>query len=597
MISSLYNYSIYARNNKLEGFPPFGMSIVKINYYLELNSNGDIVSFTPLSRTENDKKPNKRKEDIPYEFAPLQKGRSSGKVPYFLCDNNSYILGVDIKKIDIEVTKDSEEKRKLSSELHHSVLNSIDNEIAKAILRFFETWNPKENLNIIKEYFKNENKSVNIAFRVNGKKAIDNEEILKAWNSYYLNELSKNKTIGRCSITGEIGPISKTHGKIYNVDGANRAGSSLVSFNNSSFCSYGKEQGDNSPISEKVVEGYTSALNYLLKSSTNKFSEFKNIICWTESKGSEETLFNSLFFDFDEYNSLGSREILNIVNEISQGNNISLNGKTIDSSIYFNILGLAPANARIFVNLYYKNTFGNLIINIKKHYDRMELINAKLIKPYQIIDDLFPSNSKNIKFDLLSALISSIINDTRYPETIFYKIMIRIRADRKFCVYEKNTGEKRFDYSSRTSFIKAYLLKNSSNIKMKEVLTVELNKETTYLPYVLGKIFAVLEHIQIKALPEIGNTIKDRYFDGASSTPSVVFPTLLQLSQKHLSKLKKSEKSKTTAYFLENELTELISKISESFPTNLSLEDQGVFIIGYYHQKESFYKKQGDGEK
>lgn len=594
MISSLYNYSIYARNKKLDGFPPFGMSLVKINYYLELDLKGNIISITPLDRNGET------------EFSPLQKGRSSGKVPYFLCDNISYILGVDIIKLEkdeektltYEVTKDSEEKHNLSSKLHHTVLKSIDNEISKAILNFFEKCNPKENLNIFQEYFRNnKNKSVNIAFRVNGNKAINDEEILKAWNSYYLNELSKNKTIGRCSITGEIGPISKTHGKIYNVEGANPAGSSLVSFNNSSFCSYGKEQGCNAPISEKVVEGYTSALNYLLTSSTNKSAYYeRTFIYWAEKKGEEEVAINSLMFNKDNEKNSESRKLLDILKQVAQGNNITLNGKTLNSSIPFYILGLTPVNARIFVNLFYKNTFGNLIANIKKHYDRMELINAKMVKPYQIIYDIFPSNTKKYNFELLSQLIYSIINDTRYPETIFYKTMVRIRADRKFCVYEKNTGEKRFDYSSRTSFIKAYLLKNSSNIKMKEVLTVELNKETTYLPYVLGKIFAVLEHIQSKALPEIGNTIKDRYFDGASSTPSIVFPTLLQLSQKHLSKLKKSEKSKATYYFLEKELTNLLSNIVEPFPTNLSIEDQGVFIIGYYHQKESFFKKQGDEE-
>ncbi len=94
-----------------------------------------------------------------------------------------------------------------------------------------------------------------------------------------------------------------------------------------------------------------------------------------------------------------------------------------------------------------------------------------------------------------------------YPATLLDGIALRIRA-------ERNVSR------GQAAIIKAYYLRNSSNSKLKEVMTVELNEQSTYLPYVLGRLFAVLEAVQQSANPGINATIKDRYFNSASATPS-----------------------------------------------------------------------------
>ena len=110
-----------------------------------------------------------------------------------------------------------------------------------------------------------------------------------------------------------------------------------------------------------------------------------------------------------------------------------------------------------------------------------------------------------------------------------------------------------------------------------------LNEESNDVAYVLGRVFAVLESIQTDANPEIKSTIRDRYFNSACATPASVFPVLFKLKNSHIKKIERDKGYLKRKY--EDLLGELVNKL-ESYPKRLSLEEQGKFILGYYHQKQ-----------
>jgi CRISPR-associated protein Csd1 len=118
---------------------------------------------------------------------------------------------------------------------------------------------------------------------------------------------------------------------------------------------------------------------------------------------------------------------------------------------------------------------------------------------------------------------------------------------------------------------------------------VKLQDSSDYPPYILGRLFAVLERIQQRANPNINTTIKERYLDSATTVPFAVFPTILKLAEKHLKVIKRNNPEE--GLYLEKQLVQLNGRIHESYPKHLNLEEQGVFILGYYHQKQSFYEK------
>ena len=100
--------------------------------------------------------------------------------------------------------------------------------------------------------------------------------------------------------------------------------------------------------------------------------------------------------------------------------------------------------------------------------------------------------------------------------------------------------------------------------------------------YRCGRLLAVLEDIQRVAIPGAKATIVDRFFGTASSAPASVFGRLMRGAQPHLSKL---ERDNPNAYYaLQRRLEEVTTGLN-SFPRTLTLEEQGLFSLGYYHQR------------
>ena len=187
------------------------------------------------------------------------------------------------------------------------------------------------------------------------------------------------------------------------------------------------------------------------------------------------------------------------------------------------------------------------------------------------------SDSSQIS-NMAAAVLKAILSDSRYPASLYSDTLIRIRAEQGKVTW------------GRASIIKAYLIKNyAMDLKGEKYMGSDTdNKDRAYL---LGRLFSVLEAIQKEANPNINATITDRYFNSACSTPASTFPILVRLKNSHM---KKIERDKPTAkIYYEKLLSEIMGKL-ECFPHRLSLEEQGMFILGYYHQTQKRYEKKED---
>jgi CRISPR-associated protein Csd1 len=226
--------------------------------------------------------------------------------------------------------------------------------------------------------------------------------------------------------------------------------------------------------------------------------------------------------------------------------------------------------------------------NVQEHQQRLEIVHPAndfdTLPVWRLLNETVNQNTKDKSPSpgLSGELLRAILMNTPYPATLLNGVVLRIRAER-----EVTRG--------RAAIVKAYYLKHPNKKQIpEEVLTVSLNPDSTNVPYTLGRMFSVLEAIQSSANPGINTTIKDKYFNSASTIPATVFPTLINLAQKHLRKLKGTNGG--LAVFYEKQLAELSGSVGEAFPSRLSLPQQGAFQLGYYHQTAARYQKKEESD-
>lgn len=571
-----------------------GWGIAKVSHRILLDKEGHLCGIISARKKVQR---GKKETEVPCEMCvPLPVTRSSGVKANFLCDNSSYFLAVDAKG-KVQRTIQCFEAAK---ELHHQVLEHCHSPVAKAILHFFDTWgsDKAEKDSLIQDNLEDIIAGSNFVFQVDGVDAIEDEEIKRSWENFQgTSQADEDSTsAGQCLITGaDNQKIALLHPKIKGVRGAQTAGANLVSFNAPAFCSYGGdgEQGKNAPVSERAAFAYGSALNALLADrSHSQIIGDTTIVYWSEHGISACQDFMMSFLG--NHAGLDDHTLDTIVTHMRDGLPVDLEGVEISPDEPFYILGLAPNAARISVRLFLRNTFRELVTNLSLHQDRMKLEglswekqNIPLWKTLKATAN--PNGKEQAASPLMAgSLFRAVLQNTKYPESVFQNIMLRVFADRDKDAEGGKAAIQKISHT-KAAFIKAYLLKNGKE-QWEGKLQMALNENCNDISYVLGRMFSLLENIQQGANPTINTTIKERYFNSACATPASVFPILLKLANTHLSKLDGGK-----AVYFKKKMGALMDKIMMPdegipFPARLTLEEQGAFILGYYQETQARYK-------
>ena len=553
-----------------------GWGNAKISYAMCLDEDGTLIQLVPqLVEQQVGKKTVLRPRNMEL---PVAVKRSSGVQSNFLWDNSSYLLGIDNKG----KPERSVQCYQACRELHRAVLGEADSLVAKAILRFFDAWQPELAAEhpAVQPELVNLFGGANLVFRVGSVFAQEDSEIQAAWQRHY--DRAEGEEM-QCLVTGRLEPIEPVHPSISGVFDAQSSGAALVSFNAPAFCSYGKEQSLNAPVGKYAAFAYTSALNHLLADRDNvqRIGD-TTVVCWAEGADPSYQAFTfAALFGKKEPEGLTDGDLRAAVKRLAEG--LPVQELELDPKRPLCILGLAPNAARLSVRFFLKDTFGNLMKNINAHHERMEIVRP-VYDPYPTIplwamlQETVNQNTKDKKPNpvMAGAVARAIFTGGPYPAALLEGVLLRIRADREIT-------------RGRAAILKAYYSKNKHEDCPEEVLTVALNETSTNIPYTLGRLFSIYEAVQEKANPGINSTIKDKYFNGASSTPATIFPVLDNLYQKHLRKLEGGLR-----VYYDKQVGQLKGMLEEAYPLRLSLPQQGSFNLGYYHQTQKRYEKKED---
>lgn len=559
-----------------------GWSPAKISFALCLDRDGQVLQVIPtMEEVAMGKKTVLRPQE---KELPVGEDRSSNVAANFLWDNSGYILGIDQKGNP----KRSEKYFLAAKELHHAVLDGVNSPVASAILSFFDTWQPEKAAEhpALANNIEAITSGGNLLFRIDGIYPQEDNAICAAWQQYW-EKPGEDPMRMQCLATGLSNQeIARTHPKVKgsSKNGFQTMGNTLVSFNNDSESSYGHEQSYNAPVGKYAAFAYTAALNHLLADRNNvQVIGDTTIVCWAEGA---EPVYQDLFMSFMSGNmpsSISDNDLRAALRDLAKG--LPCKDLGVDPNRTFYILGLAPNSARLSVRFFLRDSFGKLMRNVNEHYERLEIVKPAYAKPgvlslWALLRETVNlySKDKSPSPTMAGATARAVFSGGLYPASLLEAVMLRIRAERDITW-------------GRAAIIKAYYLKNPHTDCPEEVLTVSLNEASTNIPYTLGRLFSVYEATQQTANPGINTTIKDKYFNSAAAMPASIFPVLNNLYQKHLRKLETGQR----VYF-DKQVSTLKGVLGESYPTRMTLAQQGSFDLGYYHQTQKRYTKKEENE-
>jgi CRISPR-associated protein Csd1 len=555
--------------------PTFGYSIQNISFLVSLNADGSLAGMPVDLRSGEGKKRVARPLAVPQ---PAK--RTSGIASNFLWDKTAYVLGVTGGE-----GKRTAAEHKAFITLHRAMLAGSDDEGLVALLRFLEGWRPDR---FVELAWPEEMKDQNIVFALEQQR-LDNVCIherpaaRKLWAKLSSAASGKNGE-AVCLVSGEKAPVARLHPAIKGVWGAQSSGASIVSFNKDAFTSYGHEQGDNAPISEAAAFAYTTVLNRFLKRDSGHCIQIgdASTVFWADAGDpmaaeDAEDIFASLIGVDDE--KISNRRVKDTLEKIRAGRAAADVIANLPKGVRFYILGLAPNASRLSVRFYLEDDFGVIAQRYLEHVERLRIEPPPREAAPSIwrtlVETAVLRKTENIQPNLAGEWLRAILSGSPYPLTLMSTLIMRLRAD-----HDVN--------ALRVAMLKSVLIKNFDM-----EVPVALDPAYKDQGYLLGRLFALYEQVQTAALGRnINATIKDKYYGAASAQPRKVFHMLEAGSANHLSKIGKQKPGlKVNMEKQIGAIMDLMEPGKDPFPASLPNKSQALFGLGYYHQRNEFFRK------
>lgn len=571
----------YERMAAQDKAPVAGYSAEKIGYEVILAKDGAIVDVVPLGTMA------KGKSVARVINVPQPVKRTVGVAANLLWDKTSYAFGATdpaktSRRAEKSGQKPGEAEFAAFRARQREAIGDTSDEGLKALLAFLASWEPDHYPTLPHAQ---DMLDANIVFSLDGEGLLHERPAARA----VVAQSASAGATGFCLVRGEKGPIARLHPSIKGVRGAQSSGAAIVSFNQPSFISYGKEQGENAPISEYAAFAYASALNMLLADPRNHVQiGDATVALWAEPGESDDAAAAEAMIaaflggpapnDAKDVSPAPSaeaqeRDLFNALSEIARGRP----ALGLDPATKFYVLGLSPNAARISVRFWLETTIEQLAQRLARHFEDLRLEPPAWKTPPSfwrlLVETAAQRKSENIAPNLAGEFARAVLTGGVYPLSLLTLSLSRLRAD-----HDVN--------GHRAALIKAVLS------RMEKEVPVSLARDALDPGYRLGRLFAVLEDVQRAGVGKVNATIRDRYIGAASATPARVFPILLRGAQDHLSAAKKKGRV-GWAVNREKDLGEIIGGLGadKPFPATLSLDEQGKFFVGFYHQQSELFSK------
>ncbi|MCE5273159.1 type I-C CRISPR-associated protein Cas8c/Csd1 [bacterium] len=540
---------------------------------------------------------------------PRTGGRTSGDRAFFFFDKAEYVFGIDPDP----KSKREPDKLKLRASLFRQEVSkcfsATGDEAAGAVLAFLEQVAAGLKVELLDGCAPNDlfafiySKDQNLL-------VTDRPDVKAYWKKQ--RAVPVGSATACCLVTGDPCEPGELFPGLKRVPGGSTSGVALVSFNAPAFESYGWQSNANASVSRDAAEACATALNRLLDPDfpdpyqpgqslprrSLRLSADTVVCYWSADTSGDD--FCCMFGGLLEANP-------ELVGETYRSVWRGKPPRVEDTSAFYALL-LSGAQGRAIVRGWIESSLAEAVANLSRWFEDLNLVRAFSApsdsgeEPPLSLRTLLRSlaaggEDKNIPPPLAGQLFQGALKGTPLPFSILQKALERTRAEIGRLAADGLEGyTARQRQEARAALIKAVLNGRKrihpQTTPYPEVLP-EMDANNTNPGYLLGRLMAVIERMQQLALGEVNASVVDRFFSGASATPAVVFPRLLKNLRHHASKAKDNERSRGSATWLERQVDDILAGLS-GFPPHLSLEEQGLFVLGYHQQRHQLWKKRGD---
>jgi CRISPR-associated protein Csd1 len=538
----------YARRGDVET-PPEHYRDVPVRYLIELDAQGRPLSPMPVDTADPSQRATRRGQ----RFLMPQVQRASGVRPLLLCDNAAYSLGLPRESSNPEREAQC---HAAFLELLADCAEQTDAPAVRAVLAFL-SGNPVGQLSLTDDF----DRSANVSFRVDGVLPADLPAVRAYWAE---RNAPAGDAVLECLVCGREGPVLlRQKGKIKGIPGGQSSGTALISANESAYESYGLKASLIAQICGACGERLTVALNHLLRDEASHLAVAGSVfVFWTREP---------VTWSFVEL--MQQPEPDQVRRLLASAFRPSAAG--VQENRFYAAL-LSASGGRAVVREWIDTTLGQAQRNLARWFAAQRIVSTWGEEPRPLglyaLAAATERDLRDVPPPTLRALIQGALLGRPLPPGVLYRAVQRTRADQ---------GVSR----TQAALIKLVLASrqlSADPVTHEEDRMVQLDLSNTTPAYLCGRLLATLERAQYLAMPGANTTLVDRYYGTASTAPASVFGSLMHGAQAHLGKLRRDRPG---AYHRLQQELEAVLEPLPAFPRTLSLDEQALFALGYYHQR------------
>jgi CRISPR-associated protein Csd1 len=421
-----------------------------------------------------------------------------------------------------------------------------------------------------------------VGWRVNDADPRLNEAVQAWWRDWRradLNETASDSMMV-CFVTGEKTRPLPTHPKITGLAsvGGLSMGDVMVGFDKAAFGSFGLGKSANAAMSADGVQKYVDSLNDLIRNHSRKLANTL-VVHWFKARVEPEDDPLAFLHGF-ETEEQTEAAALAAVRRLLESIRIGERGDLGNNQFY--AITLSGAAGRVMVRDWMVGRFEELARNVESWFSDFSIVawngqgTAFDPKFYEVClalvrNDRSKSISKNLEqlpASATAALWRAAVKHLPIPQPLMVQALTRFRTDL--------VKDEPFSHA-RMGLIKAYFIRRNQGGD--STMTAYLNPDHPESAYHCGRLLAVLANLQHAALGDVGAGVVQRYYAAASQTPGLIIGRLVSNARNHLGKLDAG-----LAWWYEERLAEIMSRLKDRIPRILDLEGQGLFALGYYQQ-------------